>query len=58
MGNIISNRDGENDSLSDLVDAAQDVDAPVSAENDPASTITSDNGEVINLGNEPTNTKD
>lgn len=54
MANFIFKDEGDN--LSNLMDVAQSVPNP-SNSNDPASTITSDNGEVINLGSEPTHTK-
>ena len=54
MANFIFKDEGDN--LSNLMDVAQSVPNP-SNSNDPASTITSDNGEVINLGGEPTHTK-
>lgn len=54
MANFIFKDEGDN--LSNLMDAAQNVSNP-SNSSDPASTITSDSGEVINLDGKPTNTK-
>ncbi|KKS52563.1 MAG: hypothetical protein A3J06_04130 [Candidatus Moranbacteria bacterium RIFCSPLOWO2_02_FULL_48_19] len=44
--------------LSSLLDVAQEVDTDKSPKNDPATTISSDTGEVINLGEKPSHTKD
>lgn len=44
--------------LSSLLDVAQSVDTNNSPKNDPATTISSDTGEVINLGEKPSHTKD
>jgi len=54
MGRFIYKSD-EEDMWDSLMDAAENVGSGGSS--DPASTITSDNGEVINLDGEPTNTK-
>jgi hypothetical protein len=45
------------DDLGSLFDVAQDVDTSGSPQNDPASTISADNGEVIQLDDKPTHTK-
>lgn len=58
MQHIITKEDEENDGLNALVDIAQDTSTPTSAQNDPATTISADNGEVINLGNDNAVTKE
>lgn len=57
MQHIITKEDEESNGLSDLVDVAQDTDDYTSAQNNNASTISADNGELINLDNKPTKTK-
>lgn len=56
MRNFIFKDDG--DSFSALVDASQDNGSSESPNSDPASTISADNGEVINLDTPPVHTKD
>ncbi len=55
MRNFIFKDNGDN--LSNLMDVAQNVGNPTGS-NDPATTIVSDNGEVINLNEQSGNTKD
>lgn len=55
MSNFFTKGDGEN--LSDLMDASR-VGNNGSTNNDPANTISADNGEVINLDAPPAHTKD
>jgi len=46
-----------NDDLASLFDVAQSVDTSASPQNNPASTISADNGEVIQLDEKPSHTK-